>query len=283
MDLDMNERREAVELSTTPGAMLGYFRGRPFYLIAGASPDDPDNGPDDDGGDSDDAGGAGGDGADDSGGDGDGTDDAGDGGSGTGDQGSQGKQGKGRQAPAGKSGTTDSHQDDGLQRALASERALRKQRDAEIRELKKKHATAEELALMQAREAGAADATANITPKLMKRTAAAELRAAGVSGDTSKLVGLLDLDKVTMTEDGELAGLDDQIAELKEEFPILFATSGRPAPAKPAGKANGGAGGGQGRQQDKSGGPTTGRTEMKNGERGLGFADKLASQVLGGT
>jgi hypothetical protein len=285
MDLLKSGRREAMGFAGDDvacamnrraewGEPLGYFRDRPFFLVRGAedsgATDDPGNGAEDEGGDGGDVDPDTGTGV---------SDDAGDGsGRGTDDSAPP----KGKAKPSGDPKPTGDDPTAGLKRALDSERALRKQRDTELRELKKKHASAEELALLQAREAGASEATASITPKLMKRTAAAELRAAGASGNTAKLAGLLDLSKVEMTDDGELVGLDDQIEELKEEFPNLFSMANGKAPARPpAGKGNAGSGGTQGRTKDHDGTrQNQGRTELKNGERGFGFADKLADSVL---
>jgi hypothetical protein len=274
MDRLKSERREAMQFPAEWGEPLGYFRGRPFFLVRGAednATDDPGNGAEDGGGDDGDldpdtAGGV--------------SDDAGDG---SGGGANDSTPPKAKAKPTGEPKPTGDDPTAGLKRALDAERALRKQRDTELRDLKKKHASAEELALLQAREAGASEAAAAITPKLLKRTAAAELRAAGATGNTGRLVGLVDLDKIQLTDDGELVGLDDQIEELKEEFPNLFNANGKGAPAArpPAGKGNAGSGGTQGRTKDHDGTrQTQGRTELKNGERGFGFADKLADSVL---
>jgi Phage minor structural protein GP20 len=159
----------------------------------------------------------------------------------------------------------------GLKKALDAERKLRKDKERELAALAKKHASAEELALMQAREAASAETEGRIRPQFLKHIASAKLEAAGASGDTVRLVGLLDLDKVQLTDDGDLAGLDDQVVALKEEFPNLFASPGGVKPPVP--KANSGSGGSQGRKQDSS---TTGGKPKT-------FADKLAAQVLGTT
>lgn len=59
------------------------------------------------------------------------------------------------------------------------------------------------------------------------------LKDAGIAPGTKleKLVGLLDLSEIDIDEDGEFVGLDDQIDDLKESFPSLF------APVKPVRKA----------------------------------------------
>jgi minor structural protein GP20 len=260
---------DTVELLNTPGAMLGYFRGRPFYLLAGGADDandDADNGSEGDGG-----AGAG---------DQSGSGDQGAAGN-AGDAGNAGQSGStdntGQPKPAGQSdsGASDDVPDvSGLKRALDSERALRKAKEKELRELQKKHASAEELALLQAKEAAVTETEARLRPALLKKVASAELRAAGASGNTSRLVGLLDLDQVQLDDSGDLVGMNEQIEALREEFPNLFQVAGNGK--SPVPKANAGAGGNQGRKQDNSGGGPRGR----NGQA-PNFADKLAAQVLG--
>lgn len=57
-----------------------------------------------------------------------------------------------------------------------------------------------------------------------------ELSKAGFNGKIEKVSKLLDLSKVELKE-GSIAGLEDQIKELKEDFPALFTV---PAAVKPA-------------------------------------------------
>lgn len=56
--------------------------------------------------------------------------------------------------------------------------------------------------------------------------ARAELKDAGFSGSkeqAAKLSRLLDLEDLDVDEDGEIEGLEDAVADLKEQFPALFA------------------------------------------------------------
>lgn len=56
--------------------------------------------------------------------------------------------------------------------------------------------------------------------------ARAELKDAGFTGtkeQAAKLSKLLDLDDLDVDEDGEVEGLEDAVADLKEQFPALFA------------------------------------------------------------
>lgn len=53
-----------------------------------------------------------------------------------------------------------------------------------------------------------------------------ELKEAGFTGtkeQAAKLTRLLDLEELDMDDDGEVEGLEDAVADLKEQFPALFA------------------------------------------------------------
>jgi hypothetical protein len=158
----------------------------------------------------------------------------------------------------------------GLKKALTAERTRARNLEREFKELQKKHATAEERQLLEAKEQAAAEAEERVKGPLIKALAASELRGAGVQSGTAKLVGLLDLSKVELGDDGELVGLEEQIEELKEEFPNLFAAStGNGVKAAP--NANGGSGSKSGRTKDRSG----------EDPKPKGFAQLLADQVTG--
>ncbi|MHB2029474.1 MAG: phage scaffolding protein, partial [Acidimicrobiales bacterium] len=142
---------------------------------------------------------------------------------------------------------------EGLKKALASERTARKAAEKEIRELRLKNASAEERAILEAKEAAAAETETKVKGPLVRALAAAELRAANVQGPTARLVGLLDLDKVEIDDDGEAVGLVEQIENLKAEFPNLFQIAAASGGRAPAGNSNGGSGAREGRTQDKGG------------------------------
>jgi len=156
----------------------------------------------------------------------------------------------------------------GLKRALAAERQQRKDAERKLRDLERKHASAEERALLEARDQAAQVAREETRKPLVKALAAAKLEAAGVQSGTAKLLGLLDLDKVDVDDDGELVGIEDQIDELKETFPTLFASVAGGGTKPP--NANGGAGSRTGRKKDR---------DDQQPQRG--FADILAAQVMG--
>jgi len=153
----------------------------------------------------------------------------------------------------------------GLKSALAKERAARRAADKELKDLRLRHASAEERQLIEAKELAATEARAATRAPLVKALAVAKLEAAGVQTGTAKLVGLLDLDKVELDDDGEILGLEEQIEELKTDFPNLFVASG--GSVRPP-NINGGSG--NGRKKDKED-----RQEPK------GFAQLLADQVTG--
>lgn len=164
--------------------------------------------------------------------------------------------------PTRQSKADDSDPNAGLKSALQKERQRARQLERENKDLKLKNATAEERALLEARDQAAAEAVATTKAPLVKALAKVALQAAGVQSGTAKLVGLLDLEKVDLDDDGELVGLDDQIEDLKTEFPNLFAVAtGTRAP-----NVNGGAG--NGRKQDK-----------QDKQEPKGFAEQLAAQV----
>jgi hypothetical protein len=156
----------------------------------------------------------------------------------------------------------------GLRKALQAARQDARKALADLKTLQRQHASAEERALLEAREAGVEEGRTSTRGPLVKALVAAELRAAGVQGtNTPRLVRLLDLEKVDVV-DGELIGLEDQIDEIKEEFPNLFAP----------------AGGGGTRAPNVNGGAGNGRTKDKQDRQApKGFAQILAEQVTGVT
>lgn len=72
----------------------------------------------------------------------------------------------------------------------------------------------------------AAEQAAN--ERIIRAEARGALKALGVKPErVSKLVGLLELDEVDVDDDGEVDGLDDAIAALRDEYPELFVTTTR--------------------------------------------------------
>jgi hypothetical protein len=101
------------------------------------------------------------------------------------------------------------------------------------------------------------DATHTADIKLKHIAARSALVTAGLVGKPDKLAAILDLDAVDVGDDGNITGLDKQIADLKKDYPALFAA---PGPAGP-GQLNIG-----------------GRPGPK--PRAKGYADQIASQIF---
>lgn len=59
-------------------------------------------------------------------------------------------------------------------------------------------------------------------PLYVKQAAKAALLDAGLQGKPERLLKLLDMDEIEVDEDGDLDGLDDQIADLKKDYPDFF-------------------------------------------------------------
>jgi hypothetical protein len=81
---------------------------------------------------------------------------------------------------------------------------------------------ADEDAIALARAEARAEAIAEQKPKLIKQAARAAFVSAGLQGSPDRLVKLLDMDDIEIDDDGDIEGLDDQVEELKAEFPKLF-------------------------------------------------------------
>lgn len=98
-------------------------------------------------------------------------------------------------------------------------------RKRQLAELQQQHEDDDTKAKREATEA----ALAQLKPVAIKATATAAFMRAGADADKAhKLVRLLDLSKVDI--DGEVVhGLDDQVEELRDDWPELFA---QPEPAK---------------------------------------------------
>ena len=131
-----------------------------------------------------------------------------------------------------------------LKKALDAERRLHRDAVAKVTALEQAGASDAD----KAWQAKVTAATTASDTKIVKVAARAALAAAGLAGKPDRLVSLLDLAAVTVDDDGEVAGLDDQVAALKTEYPGLFGSvagngtkpgalntgSRRPGPGKPA-------------------------------------------------
>lgn len=122
--------------------------------------------------------------------------------------------------------------------------ALKKNRK-ELRALKSAKPPADEDktpdADAEARAAQAAEA--KFKPVVVRTAAKAAFVEAGLvlpkgKGDAAlaRALKLLDMAEVEITDDGEVEGLDDQIEEIKSEFPELFVSTRRPGRVDGAGR-----------------------------------------------
>jgi hypothetical protein len=74
---------------------------------------------------------------------------------------------------------------------------------------------------------------AKFQSKVVSQAARAALKDAGAAGNVSRLVALLNLDEVQVDDEGEVSEeLEQQIQQLKEELPQLFAPAEPPKPVR---------------------------------------------------
>jgi len=128
--------------------------------------------------------------------------------------------------------------------ALEKERAAAKTARATVRELQaelraaKKAAepkSGDDDAVVRAVEAARAEEAAKYKPIVVTKAARAALLEAGLATDTpsdkvKKMLRLIDFDDIDFDEDGEVSGLEDQVDQIKTDFPELFR---KPEPEKP--------------------------------------------------
>ncbi|MCQ8831766.1 phage scaffolding protein [Streptomyces malaysiensis] len=204
-------------ISLPPRTIIGVIRGRPVYNIAGGSGEsDEDSG--------------------DGGGDDDSTDDEDD----DAEPGDGGDEEAGRdEAPKPKPPAKKDEGDewapptrDEWQRTQA---ALKKANDdakrnrfraKELEEKARAGETEHEKALREAREEG----EKRFRTPLVKAAARVALSEAGVSGSTDRVLRLVDMDALSVDDEGDIVGLDAEVTRVKEEYPEFFQA---PAKAKP--------------------------------------------------
>ncbi|MFC8447666.1 phage scaffolding protein [Kitasatospora sp. NPDC057223] len=88
-------------------------------------------------------------------------------------------------------------------------------------------------ALREARE----EAEGRWKPRIVNQAARAALAEAGVAGGPDRVLRLLDLDALSVDDDGDVVGLDSEVSRLKDDYPEFFAKAEeRPRPkARPTG------------------------------------------------
>jgi hypothetical protein len=114
-----------------------------------------------------------------------------------------------------------------LEIALRREREARKASDRQLRALRAKNETDAEKNEREADE----KAAAKYKPVAVKAAARAALVEAKWKGETARGIRLLDMDAIDVDEDGDITGLEDQVALLKADYADLF-ESDTPTPTK---------------------------------------------------
>lgn len=120
-----------------------------------------------------------------------------------------------------------------LLKAIKSRQAVKKRlrdMEAEIRAERAKNETEAEKAVREAQEKTLKAATDKYKPALVKAGATAALLAAspkkGKDG-IPRLLRLMDLDAIDLTEDNDLEGVEEEVLRLQEEYPELFNEGGK--------------------------------------------------------
>jgi hypothetical protein len=107
-------------------------------------------------------------------------------------------------------------------------------------------------------EAARGEVEAKYKPLVVRTAAKAALAEAGLIGKPDRLLKLLDMDAIDIDDEGDIDGLEDQIKELRADYPDLFQKRTR------AGRVNG---------ADRQG---------SSGERKLSSAERIAQMALRG-
>ncbi|MCX5365939.1 phage scaffolding protein [Streptomyces sp. NBC_00124] len=93
-------------------------------------------------------------------------------------------------------------------------------RAKELEEKTRADETEHEKALREAREEG----EKRYRAPLVKAAARAALSEAGLGGSTDRVLRLLDLEALSVDDDGDVIGLDGEVARIKDEYPEFFQT-----------------------------------------------------------
>jgi len=104
-------------------------------------------------------------------------------------------------------------------------KAKLREKEAEIAALKAKNETESEKAVREAQEKTLKAATDKYKPALVKAGATAAILAAGPKkgkDGVARLLKLMDLDAIDLSEDNDLEGVEEEVMRLQEEYPELF-------------------------------------------------------------
>jgi hypothetical protein len=102
--------------------------------------------------------------------------------------------------------------------ALQKERDRAKNAERQLRELRRRNESDGEKMQREAEE----EAEKRYKPQAIKAYAQGALAAAKIKGDPARATKLLDMEELDLDEDGTVIGLDEQIAQLKTDYPDLF-------------------------------------------------------------
>lgn len=152
-----------------------------------------------------------------------------------------------------------------IRAALKKANAEAKQYRLEAKKLREQNESENEKALREARETAATEVEGKYKRKIVNAEAKALLAQAGLTSNVERFVRMVDLEAVTVTEEGDVDGLDDQINSIKDEFPELFKS----------GSENNGSG------RRRSGSLDAGR-RPGGSNKSLSSAEKIAQSVLSG-
>lgn len=251
---------------TQPWEILGYRKdGTAIWPIRGGAPDDGtdegDDGSDDaDGTDEGDDGTDDADGADD--GDDDDDDDSGD------DVKKPEQKFKKPPVKAGEKPPAARAQETKLELTLRREREGRKAAERQLRALRQKNESDAERLEREAEE----KAEAKYKPAAIQSAARAALVTAKWIGDPKLGIRLLDETLIDVESDGEVSGINEQIAVMKEEYPQLFEADGT---AKTNGNGN------SKRQRTAAGRIDAGNKKPPDSDKKLTSAEKIAAMYEG--
>lgn len=201
-------------ISLPPRTIIGIVAGRPVYNIAGGS------------GESDDTADEGGDEPDD--------DDAVDESNDAGEEAGRDEAPKPK-PPAAKKDDEDEWKPPSRDEWARTQAALKKANDdgkrhrlrnKELEEKARAGETEHEKALREAREEG----EKRFRAPLVKAAARVALSDAGVSGPTDRVLRLVDMEALSVDDDGDVVGLDAEVERVKQEYPEFFQAAVKPKP-----------------------------------------------------
>lgn len=105
-----------------------------------------------------------------------------------------------------------------LKEAARKEREARKAAEKALRESQQKDETDTDKIAREAAEA----ATSVYKSHLVRAEARSQLLELGLNASPDRFLKMIDLDSVTVDDDGSIDGLEDQVKAIREDFPEVF-------------------------------------------------------------